>query len=61
MRFEQDEASQRLMHKIFERNGDQYIQYMTSRGYKLPSSYDVHKIIQERVPTKYEILREELQ
>ena len=41
MRFEQDEVTQRMMQKLLERSGDQYYQYMTSRGYKLPPSYDV--------------------
>ena len=33
---------------------------MTSTGYKLPPSYDVRQIFQERVLTEFEILREEL-
>ena len=49
------------MHVLLEHNGDRYFQDMTSRGFWLPPSYDVHKIIQERVPTKFEILRDELQ
>ena len=61
MRFEQDDVAQLLMHKLLEHNRDQYFQYMTSRGYKLPPNYDVWKIVQERVPTKLEVLREELQ
>ena len=61
MRFEQDDVAQRMMHKILEHNGDQYFQYMTSRGYKLPRSYDVQQIVQERVPIEFEILRNELQ
>ena len=61
MRFKQDDVSHHLMLKILECNGDQYFQYMTSKGYKPPPSYDVQQIVQERVPTKLEILREELQ
>ena len=49
------------MHKLLEHNGDQYFQYMTSRGYKLHPGYDVWKIVQERVQTELEVLREELQ
>ena len=61
MRFEQDEEAQHLMHAPLEHNGDRYFQYMTSRGFSLLPSYDVHQIIQEREPTKFEILRVELQ
>ena len=61
MRFEQDDVVHHLMLKLLERNGDQYFQCMTSRGYKLPPSYDTHQIVQESVPTKLEIPREELQ
>ena len=45
MIFEQDEEAQHLMHALLECNGDQYFQYMTSRGFRLPPSYDVHQII----------------
>ena len=48
-----------MMHKILEHNGDQYFQYMTSRGYKLPPGYDVRQIVQQRVPTELEVLQEE--
>ena len=61
MRFEQDGEAQCLMHIFLECNGDKYFQLMTSRGFRLPPSYDVHKMVQERVPTKFEILRDELQ
>ena len=61
MRFEQDDVAQHLMLKLLEHNGDQYFQYLTSRRYKLPLDYDVQKIVQESVPTKLEVLREELQ
>ena len=61
MRFKQDDVAQCLMLKILKCNGDQYFQYMISRGYNLPPSNDVQKNFQERVPTKFEILREELQ
>ena len=49
------------MHALLECNGDRYFQYMASRGFRLPSSYDVHQIVQEGEPTKFEILRDELQ
>ena len=58
MRFEQDEEAQCLMHVLLECNGDRYFQCMTSR---VPLGYDVHQIVQERVPNKFEILRYELQ
>ena len=61
MQFEQDEEAQRMMHALLERHGERYFQYMISRGFRLPPSYDVHQVFQEREPTKIEILRDELQ
>ena len=55
MRFEQDEEAQRMMHVLLEFHADKYFQYMTSRGFRLPPSCEVHQIIQERELTKFEI------
>ena len=50
-----------MMHVLLECHGDRYFQYMTSRGFKLPLGYDVHQNIQEREPTKFEMLKNEVQ
>ena len=50
-----------MMHVLFESHADKYFQYMTSRGFRLPPNYDIHQIIQEREPTKYETLKNDLQ
>ena len=61
MHFEQDEEAQRMMRILLERNADQYFQYMTSRGFRLPPDYDIHQLIQEREPTEVECLTRALQ
>ena len=61
MHFEQDEEAQCMMHILLECNADQYFQYMTSRGFRLPPNYDIHQLIQEREPTEVENLRNALQ
>ena len=48
------------MLKVLEKNGNQYFQYLTYRGWKLPLDYNVQQVVQKRVPTEFEILREEL-
>ena len=49
------------MLKVLEQNGDQYFQYMTSKGWKMPHNFDVQRIIWKKEPTVAEILREEIQ
>ena len=60
IKFQQDELTKKLMLKALEKNGDQYFQYMATKGWKLPQDFDVKQIIQKLEPTKAEILREEM-
>lgn len=49
-----------MMLRVLEQNGDQYFQYLTSTGWKLPPNFDFQQIFQKRVLTKVEIFRGEL-
>ena len=41
MCFQQEELKQEIMLRVLEKNGNQYFQYLTSSGWKLPPNFDV--------------------